>query len=197
MGHCIKLIAFSILVLFSFSLVFALGVSSPYWNTNPLKMYPGETRNVDFPLVNGVNDPATEATVILTAGEEFMEITSGESYSIGSGENEEKIKLKIKVPSNAEVGSTYDLGFIVRYSPEGEGANVKLDVEYNIDFPLQVVNQGEEEFIPAPVNEEINFTLLIVALVIIMILAILIIIAVIFRRRPNQFVQLNQANASI
>ena len=48
MGNCNKLILIGMLLIFSTNLVLALGVNSPYWNENPLKMYPGETREASF-----------------------------------------------------------------------------------------------------------------------------------------------------
>jgi len=66
-----KLITIGILLLLQINLVVALGVNAPYWNENPLKMYPGETKEVVFPLVNSVNEPATEAIVSLTKGGEI------------------------------------------------------------------------------------------------------------------------------
>ena len=143
MDNSNKLITIGILIILSINLVFALGVNSPYWQTNPLKMYPGETKEVVFPLVNSVNEPTTEATVSLTKGNEIAEIISGDKYNVNPGENDKNIVLRITIPENAKIGDDYGVGFKVLYIPAGESGNVKLNVEYNIDFPVQIVSQAD------------------------------------------------------
>ena len=182
-----------ILAVLSINIVVALGVNSPYWNENPLKMYAGETKEVIFPLANSVNEPTTEATVSLTKGGEITEIISGEKYTVSPGENNENIILRITIPENAEVGDNYTSGFKVLYIPAGEGGNVKLNVEYNVDFPVQVVSQADATSTTNPDISNTNLgnlrTISPYIIIIISIIAILIIIAVVifilFKRKKD------------
>lgn len=182
-----------ILAVLSINIVVALGVNSPYWNENPLKMYAGETKEVVFPLANSVNEPTTEATVSLTKGGEITEIISGEKYTVSPGENNENIILRITIPENAEVGDNYTSGFKVLYIPAGEGGNVKLNVEYNVDFPVQVVSQADATSTTNPDISNTNLgnlrTISPYIIIIISIIAILIIIAVVifilFKRKKD------------
>ena len=193
MDNSNKLITIIIIAVLSINIVVALGVNSPYWNENPLKMYAGETKEVVFPLANSVNEPTTEATVSLTKGGEITEIISGEKYTVSPGENNENIILRITIPENAEVGDNYTSGFKVLYIPAGEGGNVKLNVEYNVDFPVQVVSQADATSTTNPDISNTNLgnlrTISPYIIIIISIIAILIIIAVVifilFKRKKD------------
>ena len=193
MDNSNKLITIIIIAVLSINIVVALGVNSPYWNENPLKMYAGETKEVIFPLANSVNEPTTEATVSLTKGGEITEIISGEKYTVSPGENNENIILRITIPENAEVGDNYTSGFKVLYIPAGEEGNVKLNVEYNVDFPVQVVSQADATSTTNPDISNTNLgnlrTISPYIIIIISIIAILIIIAVVifilFKRKKD------------
>ena len=52
MGNSNKLISAIILAVLSLNLAATLGVNAPYWQGNPLKMYPGETREETHPTQN-------------------------------------------------------------------------------------------------------------------------------------------------
>ena len=103
MDNSCKLII--ILVFFlSINSVFALGVNRPYWSENPLKMYSGETREISFGLVNGVNEPTTEAVASITGEADIAQILSGNKYIVEPGSFNQKIRLKITMPSTATIG---------------------------------------------------------------------------------------------
>lgn len=136
-----KLITALIFVALCTSVVSAFGVNSPYWQGNPLKMYPGESREASFNLVNGVNEGTAEATVVLIRGAEVAEITGETDFTLPPGSNTENIVLTLTIPADAQLGQTYQVEFSVRDNPSEEEGNVQLNVGYNVNFPVEVVSQ--------------------------------------------------------
>ncbi|MBI2628905.1 hypothetical protein HYW74_02390 [Candidatus Pacearchaeota archaeon] len=189
MGNSNKLIAIitlAVLVIININLAFALGVNAPYWQENPLKMSSGETREVAFPLANGINEPTTEATVSITKGSEIATITSEDKYTVSPGENNKNIIIKITIPESAKIGDNYTIGFKVLYTPAGGEGNVKLNVEYNVDFPVEIVSQSEISSViktanipPAEANKS-NISYITIVIAIISVLIIIFIIISIF-----------------
>ena len=141
-----SIISLMLVFLLSINFVLALGVSSPFWDDHALEMYPGETREVAFPLVNRADAETAQAFVSLENGMEIAEITSGGEYTVVPGTSNTKIMMRISVPAEANIGDSYDVGFSVKSNPEGDGT-VQLKVKYNVDFPVVVVEK------PADVSE--------------------------------------------
>lgn len=185
MGHSNKLVLIWIIAMLSVNLAAALGVSSPYWNENPLKMYPGESREVPFVLVNGINEPTTSAKILLSNGSNIAKITSKTSYTLQPGDNNQVIKLKIDIPQSAKISDSYDVGFVVRYTPEGGEGTVKLDVEYKVNFPVNIVSREDASALPEETGEAPSKTSMWIFLAV---LAVLVIIAflIILRYKKNQ-----------
>jgi hypothetical protein len=136
-----KIISLIFVLLLSVSFVASLGVSSPYWDTKPLKMYVGESRQVAFMLVNNPEGETIKASVTLINDGGIAEILSGEDYIVKPGEVK-NIRILINVPENAKIGNSYDVEFKVSGS-SGEEGQVPLTVGYNKKFPVEVVKKAE------------------------------------------------------
>ncbi len=126
------------------SYVSAFGISSPYWNTNPLEMRVGESKDISFNLQNC---PALSAdcvvkdenvVVSLQEGKKIARITSGKFYTIPFGTADQFIIMKVKIPSNAKVGDIYNVRFSVA-SYEEAGGSINIGVEYIIEFPVVII----------------------------------------------------------
>jgi len=141
----IKLITFAIVTLLSISSVLALGVSSPYWKNNPLEISPGETKEVSFTLTNSPTAETATAFVNLVDGAGVAEIISGKEYTVTPGTTSTKVILKMSVPETAIVGTTYEVKFSVKGAPSDEEGTVQLIMGYNVDFPVKVVEQSQEQ----------------------------------------------------
>ena len=140
--HNIKIIILMLVCLLSVNLVLALGVSSPYWKGNPLEMYPGQTRDVAFALVNKPDAETVQAFVLLEDGAGIAKITSGTKYTVIPGTTNTKVVLRVSIPKNANIGDSYDVKFSVKSASEGEGT-VLLDIKYDVKFPVKVVDKSE------------------------------------------------------
>lgn len=165
-----------LILLVSTSSVLALGVNSPYWDTNPLQMHPGQVKEVAFSLVSKPTDPLSKAFVTLDESSGIAEIISGLEYTIPSGTEDGQVKviLKISVLESAAIGETYDVKFSVRSAPGDDEGAVQLAVGYNIDFPVEVISKTEtptEPEIPAKVEKSntrvITWTIIIAVFILI------------------------------
>jgi len=94
-----------ILGLMLVSLISAFGVSSPYWNENPLKMARGESTTVNLNLQNMVGEGDVSVKVILIEGEDITYLPQ-EIYTVKGGTSDTMIPLKIKIPKDAQPGET-------------------------------------------------------------------------------------------
>ena len=129
--------------------VSAFGISAPYWKQNPLKMYPGEEKDVFFNLQNcpslldSCNSGEISAVASLLEGSEIARITSGESYSLPFGSSDTYLKMHISIPSSASIGGSYNVKFAISSGGSGQGS-VVLGTGYYVDFPVVVVEKTAE-----------------------------------------------------
>ena len=122
------LIGLLIIILFA-SNILALGINSPYWKSNPLKMYPGQSIEVDFTLANSIlEESSAKAFVTLTDSAGVAEIIGPKEFTVPPGSNYNKITIKISIPENANVGDTYEVKFSVKSVPEEAEGSVQLGI---------------------------------------------------------------------
>ena len=177
------LIVFGILIV-NTGFVFAaaeLGVGSPYYKNNPLKIYPGQEREIVFDIYNCPSRAETcdkqniIAEVSLVEGKEIASLVSGSKYNLDFGDTG-KIRLKISIPNNAAIGDSYNVKMLLQSVPEGSG--VQVGVGYNIEFPVLVKEASEVPADYVPIAGETQETTG-MFLVIVIILSIVILIAII------------------
>jgi len=128
--------------------VLAFGISSPYWKSHPLELYPGESREISFNLQNcpslkeNCDDGDANIVASFEEGSEIAEITSGDSYLVPFGSADTNIILKVSIPESASIGDEYNVKFSVSSPPaEGEGGNIQLGVKYGVSFPVEVIEE--------------------------------------------------------
>ncbi len=100
-----KIISALMLGLMLISLASAFGVSSPYWDGNPLTLARGETKTVNLNLQNmvaGEGDVTVKAVLV-----EGSDITSlpKETYVIKEGTSND-VPIKISIPKDSVPGET-------------------------------------------------------------------------------------------
>ncbi len=182
-----NIIAIIFIILFSAN-VLALGVNSQYHNSNPLKMQPGETRNIEFVLVHGTEEKTdVRAIASLVKGFEIAEIISEKEFTLSPGtlvEDNKKVALRISIPKDAELGKSYKIELSVTAIPEKEIATVQLNTAYLIDFPVIV---GEESSAEAakPSEKKINIEIVAIIISILIITTIIIVIILLLRKKQE------------
>lgn len=127
---------------------FAVGFES-----NELRLYPGEVYDSAFSLQNyGINssDITVEATV--EEGGEYITFTEGNRFDVLANNNA-AAPIKIKIPTNARVGDSYPVkilfnvisGDVGGSGVEAGGTSVGFAFSYRREITLKIVPEVTEE----------------------------------------------------
>jgi hypothetical protein len=116
--------------LLSVSGVLAYSLSIRYWDTNPLEMYPGETKIVNpFTLSHSIHSPEVENVVVSLEEDAGIAEIIGETHSALSVENRDfEVITKITIPANAVVGLTHNLLFSIETDKPNAGSPYFLSI---------------------------------------------------------------------
>ncbi|MEM4230256.1 MAG: hypothetical protein QXF25_00015 [Candidatus Pacearchaeota archaeon] len=139
----IKFMNLILAIILGLSLVSAFGVSSPYWEGNPLKIARGETRTIELTLqniANAVEDIKAELKVV--EGAEIASLEK-ESYIIKANSAEKAI-LSINVPSNAQPGKVYKVKIETKTITPGITGAVSMGTGIKTSFDV-IVEEREKE----------------------------------------------------
>ncbi len=131
--------------------VFAFGIVMPYWEGRPLVMHPGESKDVVLELQNVAEDDIT-VEVRMTKGSEIASIVDKSSvYEVPKGSTSIPINLKVSIPPNTTLGSSYEISISIKdVSPKGGGM---VQLTTSIDKAFTVIVEPETPA-PAAVKEE-------------------------------------------
>ena len=168
-----------LLILFSFILVLnvnAAGVSSPFWDENPMYVQPGEVREFRYLLQNMVGDSNIKVKAELEPGTEIMEfIDENTIYDVPLGKSDIPVNMKIVVPENAKDGDSWQVGVKFTTITEAKEGAVSIGIAYSKGFKVVVgdkASPGSKVVIsgtttkPVLSNEALGFLALVVILVI-------------------------------
>lgn len=147
---------FTLILLISF--VNASGVSRPYWSANPLKLAPGESTIVTLSLQNMVGGGNIIFSASLTSGSEIATlIDDNTDYLVPFGSNNVPVNIRVEIPEDTELQSSYNVGVSLREVSSGEGGMVRLASGISTSFPVQIVGfeesvkrEGEAAVSPQP-----------------------------------------------
>ena len=133
-----KLILPLIALILASSMVFAFGVSSPYWEDNPMELSPGESEVVMLNLQNkaGATESVT-ATIRVLEGYELLSLPQ-DTYEVAAG-GETDVPVTVTIPSNAEAGDTYSIRMEVKEATSGEGGMVAMGTGFLVEFNINIV----------------------------------------------------------
>jgi len=104
-------------------IVHAAGVSSPYWdlaeNKNPLYLEPGHSKDIKFILQNGgggTEDIAFKVRII--EGQNIATlIDNSTTYVVPAGATDVPVNVRVALPKNAPLNTTYSLKFEFTSAP--------------------------------------------------------------------------------
>ena len=166
---------FGLFIMMAF-LVGAFGISTPYWDDNPLKLAPGESKIVSLGLQNNVGSEDVTLRAVLTndAGGIATIIDESLDYFVplrGSA----VVSIKVEVPENAE--NTNPLREVAlsftQIGVEGTGGPVTLAGGFTTKFPIKIVGFTESElYVPPTPEKELfsaNFLIILIILIIVVI----------------------------
>lgn len=162
-----------ITILFS-NLVLGFGVSSSCWKGNPLIAYPGKTATLSLALQNMVGTDDVEVMAEIIQGEGIASLDK-EDYIVKSGTKDTVVPVKIKIPSNVSINTTYNVIVSIKTVTSGAGGGVVLGTGMDSSCEVLVLAPPPEE--KAKIGK---LTIIITAAILIL---IVIIITVLIRRR--------------
>jgi len=152
------------------SLITAAGVGRPYWNSNPLKLAPGELKIVELTLQNtGPEDMTFKATI---TGYVAILDDKNDEYFVASGEIDKPVNIKVEVPEDAEIGTIYKVIASFQQISSGEGGMIRMAGAFTVNFPVEVVGEEESEIYGEP--QGIPTSTIIMVVLAIVIIAIII-----------------------
>ena len=149
---------FLVLTLFLLPNVIAtdgIGVASPYWNENPLKMHPGETATVNMNLQITAGSPdAYFKAEISNDGKGIATLNDRDLiYKVKSGEKVD-VPIKITIPEDTAFGETRMIQIVFSQVEQGGEGMLILQTAVEGKFPVQIVVQEETTFYNQPEEEE-------------------------------------------
>ncbi len=157
-------------VLFSISFISAVGVSSPYWNTNPLKLGPGESTIFSLGLQNMVGGENVTLQASIAKGSDIAKIIDKDSiYFVRAGSNNEvTVNIEVKIPQNAEVDKSQDIEIsFVQVSSSEEKGFFQVASAFMQRIPVLVVGEPTESSAYKPSYEKSSDNILWIALAVI------------------------------
>ncbi len=171
MANLQKIIAFIISVVLLTPLVQGFGVTSAYWDTNPLNLHPGEEKIVDLELQNmaGGEDIALLAKV--TEGADIAKLLNeSDKYLVPFGRKDVMVKVLIKLSPDAVPGETLTVAVsFTQVADESNGEMIQMVSGVGKKIPILVVSDQPVEETQASFLTKVGSswsTILIVALVI-------------------------------
>ena len=124
------------------SSISAFGVSSPYWNNNPLTMARGETKTVDLTLQNMVGDEKVNVMAEIISGEEILSLNK-DAFVVESGTSE---VIPVKITLSEEITPGTSTGVAIEFktfNPDSEGG-VALGTGMVISFNVVAGEEVDE-----------------------------------------------------
>jgi LPXTG-motif cell wall-anchored protein len=168
---CKKYLGFGILLfltLLVMNSVYALAVSSPYWNDNPLTISPGESK--DFQLVLKNNAGAEEVTVTaeISQGADIAVITDAvKTYTAPAG-GDAVINLRVSVSPESPLGGSYPVKLSFKTVTSGnQGGAVGIGSAIDQNIPVVIVEKPK-----APATNNTTWYLVVGVIILVVIIAL-------------------------
>lgn len=178
--------------------VLASGVSSPYGegeyqgdpDAMPLKMYPGETKDFQFTLMNAAGGPDQTFKVVINKGTEVISLADSiVEYSVPAGSTEVPVNVRAIVPVGTPIGTVYKIEVEFKSAPAAQSGQFQFGSGFVKKFDL-IVGEKPQESTPAQqqqtVSEGEKNNTLIIVLIVAIILAIILIIWVKSRNKNSK-----------
>lgn len=178
--HIRNYLIFFTLTVLTISIISATGVSTPYWNTNPLKLQPGESTIISLGLQNMVGTEDVTLRASITKGSEIAKIIDEiKDYVLPSGSEDVTVNIEVKIPENAEVNQVYDLEVsFLQVSGTDGGGFFSIASAFVQRIPVLVVGEPTESAVYKTASETGGNNLLWIILGLVLLLVVLIVIKI-------------------
>ncbi len=146
----------------------AFGVTTPYWDTKPLTMYPGATTEVNLFLQNMVGDKDITLRASIAEGEEIATLMDENlDYSIPFRTKEVVVKLKISVPEGMLPGEKQKVAVSFTQILEEEGKMVQMSGAVKTYLPVEIIQTPTGAVVAGNESLFTNTTAVILVLVVV------------------------------
>lgn len=166
-----------VMAVLSATTVLAFGVSSPYWEGNPLTICPGETKTALLGYQNlgeGVADVTIKAEI--TRGNEIASLKE-QDYVVAANTRDTQVDIDVSIPESAPIGAEYKITLTSRTVTPGTEGGVGLGVGIDTTFDVLVVEKpAVQEEILAEETPETGLAVIFVLLAVIIVSVILLIV---------------------
>jgi hypothetical protein len=143
--------------LLSLSFVSAFGVSTPYWDENPLKLAPGESMDVELVLQNmaGAENDATLRAEMTDDGRGVASLIDDNlDYFVPFGSDDVPMRVRVIVPMDIAEGGVRDVEISFTQVSSEDAGMVSVSGGFTTKFPVFVVGPDESVlFVPEPEPE--------------------------------------------
>ena len=171
----------NIAVMFVFAIIFthstqAFGVSSPYWNDNPLILAPGEEANVALNLQNMVGDKDIILRASIKSGGDIATLLdSNLDYSVPIGKDDVNVDFLVNAPKDAKAGDEYIVVISFKQiATTDDNAFLQIAGEVTKSIPVKVVaRESAISTLAIDDKNKVSNTLIILAIVLAIIVAII------------------------
>lgn len=144
------------MVLFGLSMVSAFGVSTPYWDENPLRLAPGESMDVELNLQNmagNAGDTTLRAEMTDNGGGVATLMDSNLDYFVPFGSDDIIMKVRVSVPFDVAQGGVRDVVISFTQVAAEEAGMVSVSGGFTTKFPVFVVTSSESVLYQPPKPE--------------------------------------------
>ena len=147
------------LVVLSISFIYAAGVSTPYWSTNPLKLQPGESTIISLGLQNMVGTDNITLRASIAKGSDIATIVDKNlDYFVPIGTDDVTVNIEVKIPENAEIDKTKDIEIsFMQVATEDQGGFFSLASAFTQRIPVLIVGEPTESVVYGQ-QKETNIT---------------------------------------
>ncbi|MBU2496921.1 MAG: hypothetical protein KJ767_02590 [Nanoarchaeota archaeon] len=181
-----KIMLAILITIFLATSVYAFGISSPFWKTNPLVMYPGQTITADLNLQNNVGDEDVTAKIQVIEGADIVKLEK-DTYTVKARTTDTMVPITVSIPREATENRHVKIEIVTVTS--GEGGMVAMGTGMKVEFDVILTN------VPEKVQKQEKILLWGgIGAAIIVLLAIIFFLA---RRKPKQVERMQETKTVI
>ncbi len=129
---------FVILSLANFAVAFGIASSGDSFTISP-----GETKTTSLRLQNMVGEEDINAVANITKGYEIADIIGKEKYLVKLGTKDTEIPIRVHIPADAKIGSTYSITISIKTVASGDSQGVAFGTGVDQTITALVVSETE------------------------------------------------------
>ena len=121
-------------------IVHAMGVTTPYWDTKPLILKPGQSTDLELSLQNMVGgEDIILAGRILDGSDIAQIIDTDKRYVVPYGEKDVRVRIRVTLPADAQPSDEPRIVTVSFFNaPQGDGSMVQIGAGVEAKFPVIV-----------------------------------------------------------